>query len=181
MGLAVYQQTFNASAILWIKEKDAPQGNLICTFEGLPEDVQIEANLFQQIASAHHPRSIDSVAGRWIGPLGGLGPLRLRQRDPGQVWCISRNLPELIRNPPDETASGALLVDIANGCLYLGNDDRACLAGNALRMNGYAIDISKTPPDQNRIFKDRRGNPLVTALKQRWDPSGISTRPLRCL
>ena len=69
-------------------------------------------------------------------------------------------------------ASDAVLVDIANGCLYLGDDDRACLARRALDLNGYAIDISKTPPDSDRIFKDRSGSPLLKALKQRWDPSG---------
>jgi glycolate oxidase subunit GlcD len=173
MGLTVYQQTFNASAILWIKEKDAAQGKLICTFEGLPEDIQIEVNLFRQVAAAHRPQEIDSVAcpdgstlwADWVRSGSDRGALVKYGVSPG-------DLPELIGNPTDEAASGALLIDIANGCLYLGNDDRACLTGNALRMNGYAIDISKTPPDRDRIFKDRSGNPLVTALKRRWDPSG---------
>jgi glycolate oxidase subunit GlcD len=180
-GLAVYQQTFNASAILWIKEKDALEGNLICTFEGLPEDIQIEASLFQQIASANHLTHIDSVEGHdgstlwadWVRSGCDMGALVKYGVTPG-------DLPELIRNQPDHMTSNAALIDIANGCLYLGGDDRACLAGKALQRNGYAIDISKTPPDPNRIFKDQSGTRLLTALKQRWDPSGCFNpdRPL---
>ncbi|MCG6537005.1 MAG: FAD-binding protein, partial [Syntrophales bacterium LBB04] len=60
-GLSIYQQTFNASAILWIKEKDALQGNLICTFEGLTEDIQIEANLLQHIILANHLSNMEIV------------------------------------------------------------------------------------------------------------------------
>ncbi|MDD5100993.1 MAG: FAD-linked oxidase C-terminal domain-containing protein, partial [Syntrophales bacterium] len=63
VGLSVYQQTINASAILWIKKKNALRGNLICTFEGLPEDIQIEENLLQHLASANHLASMDSVDG----------------------------------------------------------------------------------------------------------------------
>jgi glycolate oxidase subunit GlcD len=172
-GLAVYRQTFNTSAILWIKEKDALQGNLVCTFEGLPEDVQIEAGLFQQIASVHQPRNIDSAGcidgstlwADWVRAGCDRGALVKYGVSPG-------DLNELIRDSPNEMTSNAMLIDIANGCLYLGSDDRACLARNALQLNGYAIDISRTPPDQNRIFKDRSGTRLLTALKQRWDPSG---------
>jgi hypothetical protein len=82
------------------------------------------------------------------------------------------DLLELIGSQPDEMASCAVLIDIANGCLYLGDDDRVCLAQNALRLHGYAIDISKAPTDPNRIFKDRSGTHLLTELKQRWDPLG---------
>ena len=182
LGFAVYRQTLNASAILWIKEKGALQGNLICTFEGLPEDVQIEEDLLQQIASANHLAGIDSVEGNdgstlwadWVRSGCDGGPLVKYGVAPG-------DLPELIGNPPDKMAADAVLIDIANGCLYLGNDDRACLAGKALQLNGYAIDISKTPPDPNRIFKDRSGTPLLTALKQRWDPSGnFNPDSVRC-
>lgn len=180
-GLAVYQQTFNASAILWIKEKDALQGNLICTFEGLPEDIQIEASLLQRIATANDLTAIDAVESNdgtaiwadWVRSGCDTGPLVKYGVAPGDLL-------ELISNQPDDMASNAVLIDIANGCLYLGNDDHACLAQNALQLNGYAIDISKTPPDHNRIFKDRSGTRLMTALKQRWDPSGNfnPSRPL---
>jgi len=180
-GLALYQQTFNASAILWIKEKDAIQGNLICTFEGLPEDVQIEASLFQHIAAANHLNGIDSAAcddgatlwADWVRSGCAMGALVKYGVAPGDLL-------ELIDHQPDNMTSNAALIDIANGCLYLGNDDHACLARNALHLNGYAIDISKTPPDQNRIFKDRNGTHLLAALKQRWDPSGNfnPSRPL---
>ena len=172
-GLSVYQQTFNASAILWIKEKDVLQGNFICTFEGLPEDIQIEANLLQHMASANHLTKIDSfecndgstIWADWVRSGCDMGALVKYGVAPGDLL-------ELISNQPDKMTSNAVLIDIANGCLYLGNDDHACLARNALQLNGYAIDISKTPPDQNRIFKDRSGTRLLTALKQRWDPSG---------
>ncbi|MEI7670483.1 MAG: FAD-linked oxidase C-terminal domain-containing protein [Deltaproteobacteria bacterium] len=172
MGLAVYQQTFNASAILWIKEKDALQGNLVCTFEGLPEDIQIEANQFQQIASANHLKNIDSVVSNngsnlwadWVRSGCDGGALVKYAVSPGDLL-------ELISNQPDKTTYSAVLIDIANGCLYLGDDEHACLSQKALALNGYAIDISKTPPDPNRIFKDRSGTYLLTALKQRWDPS----------
>jgi len=177
-GLSVYQQTSNTSAILWIKEKDALQGNLICTFEGLPEDIQIEASLLQHMASANHLASIDSIEGNngstiwadWVRSGCDRGPLVKYGVAPGDLL-------ELIGNLPDQTASNGVLIDIANGCLYLGNDEHACLAQKAVALNGYAIDISKTPPDSNRIFKDRSGTPLLKALKQRWDPSG-SFNPL---
>jgi hypothetical protein len=173
VGLSIYQQTINASAILWIKGKDALQGNLICTFEGLSEDIQIEANLFQQIASAHHLKNIDSVVSNngstlwadWVRSGCDGGALVKYGVSPADLL-------ELISDQPDKMTSSAVLIDIANGCLYLGDDDHACLARSALQLNGYAIDISKTPPGQNRIFKDRSGTPLLTALKQRWDPSG---------
>jgi D-lactate dehydrogenase (cytochrome) len=171
-GLSIYQQTLNASAILWIKEKNAQQGSLICTFEGLTEDIQIEAGLLQQIASANDLKTIDTVESDgsavwadWVRSECGMGSLVKYGVAPG-------DLPELIGNPPDQRAAGGVLVDIANGCLYLGGDDRVCLARRALDLNGYAIDISKTPPDSGRIFKDRSGSPLLQALKQRWDPSG---------
>ena len=172
-GLSIYQQTLNASAILWIKEKNAQQGNLICTFEGLTEDIQIEADLLQQIAAANDLTTIDAVDAKdgsavwadWVRSECGMGPLVKYGVAPGDLL-------ELIGNPPDQRAAGGVLVDIANGCLYLGDDDRACLARRALDLNGYAIDISKTPPDSGRIFKDRSGSPLLQALKQRWDPSG---------
>ena len=85
-GLSIYQQTFNASAILWIKEKDALQGNLICTFEGLPEDIQIEANLLQQIASANHLTNMDSVEGK----------------DGSSIWA------DWVRSGCDQGASGQI-------------------------------------------------------------------------
>jgi D-lactate dehydrogenase (cytochrome) len=181
VGLSIYQQTINASAILWIKKKNALQGKLICTFEGLPEDIQIEANLFQQLASAHHLKNIDSVAcndgstlwADWVRSGCDVGALVKYGVSPGDLL-------ELISNQPDKMTSSAVLIDTANGCLYLGNDDHACLARSALQLNGYAIDISKIPPDQNCIFKDRSGTRLVTALKQRLDPSGNfnPSRPL---
>lgn len=173
VGLSVYQQTINASAILWIKKKDALQGNLICTFEGLPEDIQIEEDLLIHMASANHLTNIDSVEGTdgssiwadWVHSGCDSGPVVKYGVAPGELL-------ELIGNLPDEMASSAALIDIANGCLYLCDDDHACLAQNALQLNGYAIDISKAPPDSNRIFKDQSGTHLLTALKQRWDPSG---------
>jgi FAD/FMN-containing dehydrogenase len=172
-GLSIYQQTFNASAILWIREKDAMQGKLICTFEGLPEDIQVEKDLLRQISSDNHLSNIDSVEGDdgsaiwadWVRSGCDRGPLVKYGVAPG-------DLPELIGYQPDQTAAGGILVDIANGCLYLGNDECVSLARKALALNGYAIDISKTPPDASRIFKDQSGTPLVKALKQRWDPSG---------
>jgi D-lactate dehydrogenase (cytochrome) len=180
-GLSVYQQTINASAILWIKEKDALQGNLICTFEGLPEDIQIEANLLQHMASANDLTNIDTVEchggsaiwADWIRSGCDMGALVKYGVAPGDLL-------ELISHQPDKMTSSAVLIDIANGCLYLSNDDHACLAQNALALNGYAIDISKTPPDPNRIYKDRSGTRLLKALKQRWDPSGNfnPSRPL---
>lgn len=180
-GLSIYQRTFNASAILWIKEKDALQGNLICTFEGLTEDIQIEATLLQEIISADHLTNIDSVEGNngstiwadWVRSGCDMGPLVKYGVAPGDLL-------ELIGHQPDQTASDGVLIDIANGCLYLGNDEQACLAQKAVALKGYAIDIGKTPPDSSRIFKDRSGTPLLTALKQRWDPSGSfnASRPL---
>lgn len=173
VGLSVYQQTINASAILWIKKKETLHGNLICTFEGLPEDIRIEHDLLFQMASVHHLTSIDSVEGNdgsslwadWVRSGCDRGPLVKYGVAPGDLL-------ELIGGQSDKLASNAALIDIANGCLYLGGHDHACLAHNALQRNGYAIDISKTPPDLNRIFKDRSGTRLLTTLKQRWDPSG---------
>ena len=141
--------------------------------EGLPEDVQIEKELLFQMASADHLAGVDSVEGNdgsslwadWVRSGCDGGPLVKYGVAPG-------DLPELIRSQPENMASHAVLIDMANGCLYLGDDDRACLAGKALQRNGYAIDISKTPPDPNRIFKDQSGTRLLSALKQRWDPSG---------
>ncbi len=172
-GLSLYQQTFSVSAILWIKEKGASQGRLICTFEGLPEDLQIEADLLRQIAAADDLEIIDAAGAEdgsamwadWVRTTCATGPLIKYGVGPG-------DLPELIGCQPEKTASGAMLVDIANGCLYLGNDEQASLARKALALNGYAIEIGKTPPDAGRIFKDRSGSPFVKALKQRWDPSG---------
>ena len=171
-GLSVYQQTFNASAILWIKEKNALQGNLICTFEGLTEDLQIETTLLQEIISANHLANMDSVEGKdgssiwadWVRSGCKGGALVKYGAAPGDLL-------ELVGSLPDQSASDGMLIDIANGCLYLGNDDHVCLAQQALALNGYAIDISKTPSD-SRIFKDRSGTPLLKELKQRWDPSG---------
>jgi hypothetical protein len=139
----------------------------------LPEDIQIEASLLQRIATANDLTAIDAVESNdgtaiwadWVRSGCDTGPLVKYGVAPGDLL-------ELISNQPDDMASNAVLIDIANGCLYLGNDDHACLSRNALRLNGYAIDISKTPPDQNRVLKDRSGTRLVTALKQRWDPSG---------
>jgi len=172
-GLSIYQQTFNASAILWIREKDAMQGKLICTFEGLPEDIQIEKDLLEKISSDNHLSKIDSVEGNdgsaiwadWVRSGCDRGALVKYGVAPGDLL-------ELIGHQPDQMAAGGLLVDIANGCLYLGNDERVSLARKALALNGYAIDIGKTPPDAGRIFKDQSGAPLVKALKQRWDPCG---------
>lgn len=173
LGLAVYRQTITASAILWIKEKGTLPGKLICTFEGLPEDIQIEEELLRQISLDSHLAAPDTVEGRdgsslwadWVRSGCEEGPLVKYGVAPG-------DLPELIRSRPDEMASKAALIDMANGCLYLGGDDRACLAGTALKRHGYAIDISKTPPDPNRVFKEQSGTRLLSALKRRWDPSG---------
>lgn len=173
MGLSLYRQTINASAILWIKEQGSLPGKLICTFEGLPEDIRIEEELLRQISLAHHPAAVDAVGDRdgsslwadWVRSGCDAGPLVKYGVAPGDLL-------ELIRNRPDEMASNALLIDMANGCLYLGGDDRACLAGRALKRNGYAIDISKTPPDPNRVFKEPSGARLLSALKRRWDSSG---------
>jgi hypothetical protein len=172
MGLSIYQQTFNASAILWIKEKNALQGNLICTFEGLTEDLQIETTLLQEIISANHLATMEPVASNngstiwadWVRSGCNGGALVKYGVAPGDLL-------ELIGNQPEKMTSNAVLIDIANGCLYLGNDDHVCLAQQALAHNGYAMDLSKTPAD-SRIFKDRSGTPLLKELKQRWDPSG---------
>jgi D-lactate dehydrogenase (cytochrome) len=172
-GLSVYQQTFNASAILWLKGKDELQGRLIFTFEGLPEHIQIEETLLRQIAAANHLADIESLEGNdgstlwadWVRSGCDRGPVVKYGVAPG-------DLPELIGRLPDEMASHTALIDIANGCLYLGDDDHVCLAREALGKNGYAIDISKTPPDPGRIVKDSSGARFLTALKQRWDPSG---------
>ena len=172
-GLSVYQQTFNTSAILWIKEKDAAQGTLVCTFEGLPEDIQIEADLLRRIASDNHLTNINSSGNLngsaswadWVRSCCNAGSVVKYGVAPG-------DLAELISHQPDKMTAHALLIDIANGCLYLANDDQACLANTALRLDGYAIDISKTPPDPDRIYKDRSGTRLLQALKKRWDPSG---------
>jgi glycolate oxidase subunit GlcD len=172
MGLSIYQQTFNASAILWIKEKNELQGNLICTFEGLAEDLQIETTLLQEIISVNHLSAMEPVVSNngstiwadWIRSGCNGGTLVKYGVAPGDLL-------ELIGNQPDKTASGGMLIDIANGCLYLGDDDHSCLARKVLALNGYAIDISKTPLDNN-IFKDRSGTPLLKELKQRLDPSG---------
>ena len=173
VGLSVYRQTLNASAILWIKKKDTLQGNLICTFEGLPEDIQIEGDLLFHMASANHLTRVDSVEGNdgssiwagWVRSCCDMGSVVKYGVAPGSLL-------ELIDSQLDMMASNAALIDIANGCLYLSDDDHVCLAQNALQLNGYAMDISKTPPDPNRIFKNRDGTRLLTALKQRWDPSG---------
>ncbi|MCE5265001.1 MAG: FAD-binding oxidoreductase [Deltaproteobacteria bacterium] len=173
VGLALYRQTINASAILWIKEKGALPGKLICTFEGLPEDIQVEEDLLRQISSDNHLAAIDPVKGQdgssiwadWVRSCCDAGPLVKYGVAPGDLLG-------LIGSQPDKMTTNAALIDVANGCLYLGDDDHACLAQNAVERNGYAIDIGRTPPDPNRIFKDRSGTRLLTALKQRWDPSG---------
>jgi D-lactate dehydrogenase (cytochrome) len=180
-GSSIYRQTLNTSAILWIKERNAQQGNLICTFEGLPEDLQIEADLLRQIAAANDLETIDTVEAKdgsatwadWVRSACAAGPLIKYGVGPG-------DLPELIVCQPGRMTSGAALVDIANGCLYLGDDEQASLAQKALALNGYAMEIGKTPPDAGRIFKDQSGTPFVKALKQRWDPSG-HFNPLRPL
>jgi len=173
VGLSLYRQTINASAILWIKGEETSPGNLICTFEGLPEDIQIEKELLLRTAAAGHLTAVDLVEGDdgsslwadWVRSGCDRGALVKYGVAPG-------DLPELIGGQPDETKLNAALIDIANGCLYLGDDDDACLAARALERGGYAIDISKSPPDPKRIFKEGSGTRLLAALKQRWDPSG---------
>jgi D-lactate dehydrogenase (cytochrome) len=173
VGLALYRQAITASAILWIRENAASQGSLICTFEGQPEEIEIEKELLNRLAAASRLTAAAPVPGEdgsslwaaWVRSACQNGPLTKYGVAPG-------DLPVLLSDLAGKSASGTVLIDIANGCLYLDGDDDARLAALALERGGYAMDISKTPPDRDRIFKDQSGTRLLSALKQRWDPSG---------
>lgn len=86
---------------------------------------------------------------------------------------------ELIGHLPAQTASNGALVDVAHGCLYLGNDEQACIAQKAVVLKGCHRHQQNAAGFQS-IFKDRSGTPFLEAIKQRWDTSG-SFNPLRPL
>lgn len=181
--------TLVSSALLCCRECPLPNHQyftgLIITLEGLPQDVEGEAQrlsaVLQQSGASGMEETPVTGTQAWAHYLGAPPDILFR------VGVPLKTLRQLFRELEPDLAALPLLVDAAAGLIYVGRTAEnlspevlstwiSALRKPALAAGGYAIAI--TLPDSLRENVDPLGyHPpaaeFMRALKARWDPGGV--------
>ncbi|RPI21078.1 MAG: FAD-binding oxidoreductase [Acidobacteria bacterium] len=154
--------------------------SLVCTLEGLPEEVDFEASLIADRLSAEGLTGItqsaeSSTTDAWCNFLAGTGPETTTFRLGIPFRAVGSVLQETVR-----LADTECFADLANGLVYLRmpaeSASRRPVVEATCSNGGYALMIGgparRFRPEEMYGYEPDSAA-LTKALRARWDPRGI--------